>query len=45
MLAEWHRAQQAKANEQFFAELLKKYDVVVEESVQPLLGSLAEVRR
>jgi parvulin-like peptidyl-prolyl isomerase len=42
---EWHRLQQAKAGEQFFAGLLKKYDVVVEESIKPLIGPLAEVTR
>lgn len=41
VLAEWQRARQTEINEQFFEELLKKYDVVVEPSVQPLLGSLA----
>jgi hypothetical protein len=40
VLEEWHRTQQAKANEQFLAALMKKYDVVVDESVKPLIGSL-----
>lgn len=37
VLEDWHREQQTKANEQFFAALLKKYDVVVDESVRPLI--------
>jgi hypothetical protein len=45
VLDEWHRARQAQANERFFAALLKKDDVVVEESVKPLIGPLAEVIR
>lgn len=28
-----------------FAELLKKYDVIVDESIKPLLGPLAEMVR
>jgi hypothetical protein len=39
---EWHRQQQARAKEQFFAALLKKYDVVVDESIRPLVGAFAE---
>jgi PPIC-type PPIASE domain len=45
VLDEWQRSQQAKVNAQFFAGLLKKYDVVVEESIKPLIGPLAEVVR
>jgi len=45
VLDEWQRLQQAKANAQFFAGLLQKYDLVVEESVKPLLGSLREMTR
>jgi hypothetical protein len=45
VLNEWQRFQQARANAQFFAALLKKYDLVVEESVKPLIGPLAEVVR
>jgi parvulin-like peptidyl-prolyl isomerase len=45
VLDEWHRSQQAKASAQFFAGLLQKYDLVVEESVKPLIGPLAEVSR
>lgn len=41
VLDEWHRVQQAKASEQFFAALLKKYDVVVEDSLKPLIGPLS----
>ena len=38
-------AQQAKAIAQFLARLLQKYAVVVEASIQPLLGPLTEVVR
>jgi hypothetical protein len=41
VLDDWHREQQTRANEQFFAGLLKKYDVVVDESVKPLVSSVA----
>ena len=40
VLEEWHRARQAEATDQFHADLLKKYIVVVEDSVRPLLSSL-----
>ena len=43
VLNEWYRSHQAKANEQFFADLLKKYDVIVDETIKPLIGPLAEV--
>jgi hypothetical protein len=45
VLDEWQRSQQARASAQFFAGLLQKYDLVVEESVRPLLGPLAEMVR
>ncbi|RLJ63496.1 peptidyl-prolyl cis-trans isomerase [Sulfurisoma sediminicola] len=40
--AEWQRRQQAQASEKYFAELLKKYAIVADDSVRPLLGSLAK---
>ena len=43
VLEDWHRAQQAKVNEQFYAGLLKKYDMVVDETARPLIGPLAKV--
>lgn len=43
VLEDWHRAQQTRANEQFFAGLLKKYEVVVDETVRPLMGPFAKV--
>jgi hypothetical protein len=43
VLEDWHRAQQTRADEQFFAGLLKKYEVVVDETVRPLLGPFAKV--
>lgn len=41
VLGEWHREQQVKAREQFFAGLMKKYEVVVDDSLKPLIGSLS----
>ena len=38
VVSEWHRSQQAKIQAQFFSELLKKYDIIVDESVKPLMG-------
>jgi len=40
VLEEWHIEQLARTNEQYFAGLLKKYRVDVEDSLKPLLGSL-----
>jgi len=40
VLDEWQRSQQARANDQFFAALLKKYDVVADETVKPLIGPM-----
>jgi hypothetical protein len=45
VLEDWQREQQAKAGERFFAGLLKKYDVAVDESVKPLIGPLSEMAR
>jgi parvulin-like peptidyl-prolyl isomerase len=42
VLEEWHRVQQAKTRELYFAGLLKKYEVVVEDSLKPLIGPLSE---
>ena len=36
----WRDEHQREANEQHYASLLKKYGVVVEESVKPLIGPL-----
>jgi parvulin-like peptidyl-prolyl isomerase len=41
VLDDWHRVQQEKASRQFFTGLLKKYDVVVEDSLKPLIGPLS----
>lgn len=43
VLEDWHREQQARAGERFFADLLQKYDVIADESVKPLIGSLGRV--
>lgn len=40
VLEEWHIEQLARINEQYFAGLLKKYRVDVEDSLRPLLGTL-----
>lgn len=41
VLEDWHRIQQEKATEQFFASLLKKYDVVVDDDLKPLVRPLS----
>jgi hypothetical protein len=43
VLNEWHRSQQAKFQAQFFSELMKKYDIIVDESVKPLMGPLGNM--
>lgn len=45
VLEDWQRDEQTKAGQRFFAELRKKYDVVVDDSVKPLVGPLAEMAR
>jgi len=40
----WQREQEAVARERYFAALLQKYDVVVDESVRALVGSLAAAK-
>lgn len=42
VLDDWRQTKQVEATEQFFANLLKKYEVVVDESIRPLVGTLAE---
>ena len=44
VLADWPREEQTRAGQRFHAELLKKYDVVVDDSVKPLPGALAAAR-
>lgn len=41
---DWRRLQEVEANEQFFAGLVKRYDVIAEESIQPLIVSLLAER-
>lgn len=41
----WQRSQLAKANEQFFAGLLRKYDVIVEDAVKLDIGAQSEAQR
>src|SRR3984893_10981733 len=38
----WREQRQREDNEKYFASLLKKYDVVVDENLKPLIGSLDE---
>jgi parvulin-like peptidyl-prolyl isomerase len=38
VLDEWHRLQETKASDRFFAGLLEKYHVVVDESLQARIG-------
>jgi hypothetical protein len=45
VLEDWQREQQTQAARALFAELLQKYDVIVDESIKPLLGPLAEMAR
>jgi hypothetical protein len=38
----WRQQRQRQDNEKYFASLLKKYDVTVDEDLKPLIGSLDE---
>lgn len=40
----WREQREREGREQYFATLLKKYDVVVDESVKPLIGPLASAK-
>ena len=40
VLDRWREQRQSEDNEKYFASLLKKYDVVLDESVKPLVGRL-----
>jgi PPIC-type PPIASE domain len=42
VLERWREQRQREDNEKYFASLLKKYDVVVDDSVKPLIGPLDE---
>jgi len=42
VLEYWREQRQRQDNEKYFASLLKKYDVVVDENLKPLIGSLDE---
>jgi len=41
VLEQWRQQRENEAREQYFAALLERYDVVVDESVKPLVGPLA----
>ena len=41
MRERWRDEHQREANEQYYESLLKKYGVVVDESVKPLIGPLS----
>ena len=45
VLERWREEREREANTHYFASLLKKYDVIVDESVRPLVGPLARVMR
>lgn len=40
----WRLQREQEGREQYFAALLKKYDVVVDESVKPLVGAIRDAR-
>src|SRR4029077_10521675 len=42
VLEYWREQRQRQDNEKYFASLLKKYDVIVDDSVKPLIGSFDE---
>jgi hypothetical protein len=42
VLEYWREQRQRQDNEKYFASLLKKYDVIVDDSVKPLIGPLDE---
>ena len=42
VLEYWREQRQRQDNEKYFASLLKKYDVAVDDSVKPLIGSFDE---
>lgn len=45
VLENWQREQQTRSSQRFFAELLTKYDVVVDDSVKGLVGPLTEMAK
>jgi hypothetical protein len=40
VLEDWHRDRQKTVDEQYFAGLLKKYEIVVDDGIKPLVGPL-----
>jgi parvulin-like peptidyl-prolyl isomerase len=44
VLALWRQQREEQQREQYFAALLKKYGVIVDESVKPLIGPLASAK-
>jgi hypothetical protein len=42
VLEYWREQRQRQDNEKYFASLLKKYDVIVDENLKPLIGPLDE---
>ena len=45
VIEEWRRQHQEAENKKYLAALLKKYEVVTDESVKPMLGPLAEAAK
>lgn len=44
VLSLWRQQREEQGREQYFAALLQKYDVIVDESVKPLIGPLASIK-
>lgn len=44
VLTLWRQQREEEGREQYFAALLKKYDVVVDDSVKPLVGAIRDAR-
>ena len=43
VLQDWYRNQQEIVNEMFYQSLLKKYEIIVDDSIKPLIGPLSRV--
>jgi hypothetical protein len=44
VIADWQQEEQIRARDKFFAALLEKYDVVMDDSVKPLLGAWTDLK-
>lgn len=43
--SDWYQERTAKAKEQYFRDLLKKYEVVADEGIKPLIESVVKITR